>query len=325
MIKKKTYKILVVDDENYVIDIIDKILKSELENVEVFSANNVTEGLGVFNEIDIDLAFIDYGLPNGDGNQLVKKIKDEKNILPVIVMTGQKADIKLTSLKAGANVFIQKPFDSRELVVITKNLLSLGEASRNLESAENIIVALSRAIETRDTYTEGHSQRVADYSLYIYEGLGLKDDEDRDALHIGCLLHDIGKIGIPDDILKSTKHPLDKNDFEMIKTHPVKGFEICKDLHKLKSALSIIRHHHEKLDGSGYPDGLKENDIPLITQITAVADVYDALTSKRSYRHKNTSEEAFKIMEEDAKNNRINRYIFEILKREIKNWTFNTL
>lgn len=303
--------ILIVDDDEQIIKVIKKILRDD--GIDVIDVASVKEANKVLENIDIDLLVVDYFLTNGSGYDVIRKAKHENNSTPVIMVSGAGKNLKISSLEEGVNVYLEKPFNGRELRQIALNLLSLSEVQQNLENAQEVITALARAVEIRDEYTKGHSQRVSVYALTIYDTVGFDDPDERTDLTMGCLLHDIGKIGVPDDILKSDRR-LTPEEFETIMMHPAQGWDICKDLKRLQGALPIIRHHHEKLDGSGYPDGLDSNEIPELVQIVTVADMFDALTSDRAYRDRNTYEEAFEIMEKEANSGKINKYFFDILK-----------
>lgn len=321
VIRYKKSIVLIVDDSPDVLDSIKRIL--EMSNIDCITCRNFDEAKNVIDNISIHLAIIDYRLDGSrPGTDIVELIKREKPHVPVIMISGSHDEvIKIGSLESGANIFLTKPIDFNDLIKITKNALTLAGAYEDLENAENIILALTRAVELKDTYTEGHSHRVAQYSLDLFDKLGLDDWEDRNALYVGCLLHDIGKLGVPDKILNS-QTKLSPEERQEVEKHSLKGFEVCRDLTKLGNALKVIRSHHEKLDGSGYPDGLKDSDIPLIVRISTITDIFDALTSKRSYRLRNNQSDAFKIMQEEVDNGRLDEYLFKVFKRMIVESTY---
>jgi HD-GYP domain-containing protein (c-di-GMP phosphodiesterase class II) len=177
-------------------------------------------------------------------------------------------------------------------------LLARTTIERLQTSYTDVIVALVAAVEAKDVYTRGHTQRVSELSLRIGEELGLSPDRLR-MLGQSAMLHDIGKIGVPDAILNKPGK-LDDNEFAIVKLHPVRGYEMVRNVRSLRGSLSGIRHHHERLDGSGYPDGLSGDDISLEARIIAVADVYDALTSDRSYRGAWSHDQAMAELYRDA-------------------------
>jgi putative two-component system response regulator len=168
----------------------------------------------------------------------------------------------------------------------------------SLEEAETILFALAQAVEARDSYTGGHCKRLADYSVALGQALGLSEDE-LIALHRGGYLHDIGKVSVPDSIMFKPG-PLDAAEWVIMRAHTTGGEEICKPMKTLAPVLPIIRNHHERWDGTGYPDGLAGEEIPLLARILQTADVYDALTTARSYKKAHSQEEAFRIMEEES-------------------------
>lgn len=309
---KKEFFILLVEDDEDTLDYIEASLQND--NFNIIKTKNVEEALEAIKTVNIHLIVADYYLEYNTADVIINKIKEENYNTPIVILS-VTSDIKKGLLDKGVNFFLTKPFHSWELKAVVDNLLSLFSARKELESANTVIEALSTAVEVRDPYTQGHSKTVADLSLKIYDKLDFNFMDEANALYIGCLLHDIGKIGVPDDILKSQKNPLTDKDFALIKQHPERGWEICKDLKGTSDSLDIILYHHEKLDGSGYPFGLTEEQIPLLTQIATVADIFDALTSERSYRKKLSDEEAFEIMDRDAEAGKINKKYYDLLKQ----------
>ena len=308
--------ILVVDDDLDILETVSRLLS--LSGTDVITASTYDEADSILENITIHLAVIDFNLEGErTGIHLIEKMKENKPQIPIVMITGYADDIvKIGALEAGVNVFVEKPIDFNMFIKTIKNTLSLVSIYENLEDAENIIEALVRAVELKDTYTEGHSKRIANYSVELYDLLSIGDLEERNDLYVGCLLHDIGKLGIADNILKSERK-LTQEERDVIETHTLKGYEVCKDLTRLNSSLKIIRNHHEKLDGTGYPDKMSGEDIPIAVRIATISDIYDALTSKRSYRSENTSREAFKIMQQEVDENKIDDYIFYKFKRMI--------
>jgi|GEM_PF-5680730 len=319
MTRASFYKVLIVEDDLSINQLLQNSIIDAYENIRVYTANSLKEAYELFSEVDFDIIILDYMLTNGKSNDFIRHVKGKKRILPIIVITGWGSiEVKMELLEAGATIFVEKPFDMREILILISNLIQLNETYRGLEHAQNVIDALVKAIEQRDTYTEGHAERVAEYAVKIFDNAGLRGEQRQD-LYTGCLLHDIGKMGIPDYILKSDQ-PLkrDSSEFELIKAHPRAGFDICKDIHLLKPSLPVILQHHEKLDGSGYPQGLRSEDINILAQISAIADIYDALTSKRMYRDSNSPKDAIQIMEEEVENNKLNKFFFLIFKRIVE-------
>src|SRR6202012_3955915 len=201
-------------------------------------------------------------------------------------------------MRAGAEDFLRKPVNKQELLARTRSLLRLKEFTDELENAETVVFSLALSIEAKDPYTKGHCDRLSSYSEALGRRLGLPA-ELCVALRRAGVVHDVGKIGVPEHVLLK-KGPLTEEDWAIMKQHPVTGERICQPLRSFRHVLPIIRHHHEKLDGTGYPDGLKGEEIPITARILSVVDVFDALTSDRSYRAASTPEEAFRIMQEEV-------------------------
>jgi putative two-component system response regulator len=203
--------------------------------------------------------------------------------VPVVLVTGLDArEHRLRGIHVGADDFLTKPFDAEELHARLASLVRLKAHTDDLESAEAILKSLALTIDARDPYTDGHCERLSKLAVALGRSLGLSKDE-LSALDRGGYLHDIGKIGIPDAVLlKPTR--LTAAEFELIKQHTVIGDRLCGELRSLRLVRQIVRHHHEALDGSGYPDGLSGEQVPLLAQIVGIVDLYDAVTSSRPYR-----------------------------------------
>jgi putative two-component system response regulator len=240
-------------------------------------------------------------MPGASGNDICREMKADpkKRLIPVIMLTGySETPDKIESIEAGADDFINKPFNAMELVARVKSLLKTKELNDELDSAEGVIFSLARAIEAKDTYTQGHTERVSQFAVFVAHQLQLSA-EDQEALFKGGILHDIGKIAIPDAVLNKPGRLTDE-EFTLIRTHPDRGEKICQPLNSMQKALQVIRHHHEKLDGTGYPDKLYGNNIPLVARIMAIVDVYDALSTSRAYKPAFPQDKTFSILEEEA-------------------------
>jgi putative two-component system response regulator len=199
----------------------------------------------------------------------------------------------------GADDFLNKPVNKHELLARVHSLLRLKRFTDELDNAESVLFSLALSIEAKDPYTEGHCDRLSKYSVALAERLGLPE-ELRVALRRGGLVHDIGKLGVPEQILLKPG-PLTPEERKIMEQHTIAGERICAPLRSFRHVLPIIRHHHEKWDGSGYPDGLRGEQIPLIARILQVTDIYDALTTDRPYRKALSLEKAFAIMREEVK------------------------
>lgn len=308
----KKHLIVVVDDDKQILNIIEQLLTSNENDIIKVETLKKAEKLYFEENLDSSLLLLDYNFPEANSLEFAEKVRRAHQGLPIILFTGADPyGVKLESLESGVNFFIQKPFKGKEFKAIVDNLLALSDTYKSLEDANTVISALSRAIETRDTYTEGHTSRVAQYGLMLYDEIGFDDIHEKKAILVGCLLHDIGKIGVPDTILKSSNR-LTPEEYEIVKKHPETGYNICKDIKNLENSLMIIRNHHEKLDGTGYPDGLKGDEIPDIVQIVTIADIFDALTSRRAYRDEHGKEKAFEVLREEYKAGHTNKFFTEL-------------
>ncbi len=248
-----------------------------------------------------DLILMDVSMPRLTGFEACRRLKaDERtHLVPIVLVTGLVArEDRIQGIAAGCDDFLTKPIDSEQLVARTRNLLRTKSLVDELEQAENVLVSLANALDAKDTYTRGHSERVARYSEALGAAVGLGRLECRNLLRAG-LLHDIGKIGTNLEYLHKPG-PLTTEEYAEVKKHPVVGFEICRPLRTMAPLLDLIRGHHERLDGRGYPDALRGDAIPVSLRCLTIADVYDAITSDRSYRKALPRDRAFKMMSEEA-------------------------
>jgi putative two-component system response regulator len=248
-----------------------------------------------------DLILLDVIMPGKTGYELCRELKDdpETRLIPIVMITGLNAhEDRLKAIEAGADDFLTKPISPEELFARVKSLLKLKEFTDELETAESVLCTLGLSVEARDPYTEGHCERLAKNASDLGRYLNL-EEECVTALRRGGYLHDLGKICVPDEILKKGRN-LTPDEWEIMKKHPVTGESICRPLKSLRLVLPIIRHHHEHSDGSGYPDGLKAGDIPLLPRILQVVDIYDALRTERPYKPALSHEQAAVTMRDEA-------------------------
>jgi len=261
---------------------------------EVLEADNGRQALAIARETDPDLVTLDVLMPGLDGFATCAALKQHEatRLMPVVLVTGLNSSAdRVRGIEAGADDFLSKPVDPHELSARVRSLIRLKRYTKDLDSAEAVIVSLALTIEARDAATDGHCQRLAEYATRLGRALGLNED-DLSALRRGGYLHDIGKVGVPDSVLLKPG-PLTPAELAQMKSHTLIGDRLCGQLRSLRRVRPIVRHHHERLDGSGYPDGLKGDAIPLLAQIMGIVDVYDALMPPRPYKPAFTSAEAF--------------------------------
>jgi len=279
----KPPRILIVDDIPQNVDLVSSLMRAE--GYEVTSAADGLEALAQVAAAPPDLIFLDIMMPTLDGYAVCRQLKarPETRLVPIVLITalGDEAD-KLLGIEAGADDFLAKPFSHAELKARARSLLKLKTFTDELEHAETMLLTLGRTVEAKDPYTQGHCERLAAYSVALGRVLGLQGD-DLTALDRGGALHDLGKIGIPDAILLKPAG-LTKAEWAIMREHPVIGERICLPLRSLKGVLPIIRHHHERWDGGGYPDGLAGEATPLTARVLQVVDIFDALTTERPYK-----------------------------------------
>jgi putative two-component system response regulator len=294
----KKPRILIVDDNKVNVELLRTQLKHY--NYDLDTAYDGEEALEKLHANQPDLVLLDLMMPKISGFEICKRIKHNKHtqFIPVIVITAlQELDDKLKAIELGADDFLVKPINRLELVTRIKSLLHMKFLHDDLDTSESILFSLAQALEAKDFYTRGHSERVSDIAVGLADSLGLTEREQEN-LRRGGLLHDIGKIGIKESILLKPGK-LTEEEMAHIRSHPARGYDICSPLKTLGPCLPIIRSHHERMDGEGYPDGLKGDEIPLPARITAVADAYDAMTTDRPYRKGMTLETALKIFENE--------------------------
>ncbi len=248
-----------------------------------------------------DLVLVDLIQPRGHGFELCRKLKDQSatRLTPVVIVTAlpDRRD-RLRAIEAGCDDFLTKPSDAPELHARIQSLVRLKRYTDELESAEAVILGMGATIEARDPSTKGHCQRLAHYATLLGRRLGL-DDSDLGALERGGFLHDIGKIAVPDAVLLKDGR-LDPQESRVMRKHPIVGDSLCAGLRSLNRVRPIVRHHHERLDGTGYPDGLRNGEVPLLAQIIGVVDVFDALTTERPYRAARPVDEAFEVLTDES-------------------------
>jgi putative two-component system response regulator len=284
-------KVLIVDDEDANVVLLSLIM-SRLGYATATAADGEAALSAVIRERP-DVILLDVNMPRLDGFEVCRRLKGDPatRLIPVVLITGLLAvEDRVRGIEAGADDFLSKPFVQLELEARVRSLRRLKRYTDELDSAASLILSLGRTIEARDPGTQGHCERLATYATALGAHLGLSDDQQL-ALYRGGYLHDVGKVGIPDAILLKPGR-LDPSEYIVMQQHPVIGDSICREMRLLQDVTPIVRHHHERADGTGYPDGLAGDEIPLLAQVLAIVDVYDALTSDRPYRTAIASEQA---------------------------------
>ena len=297
--RKRSSRILVVDDNQDNSMLMRELLESR--GYDVSTAATAEEAEEKLRGPHPDLILLDVIMPGKSGYELCHELKNDPltRLIPVVMITGlSDREDRVRGIEVGADDFLNKPIFPEELFARVKSLIKLKEFTDELDNAEDVLCTLGLSVEARDPYTEGHCERLATYAAQLGAHMGL-DLESLVALKRGGYLHDLGKIRIPDDVLKKGANLTD-GEWEIMKQHPVYGESICKPLRSLRLVLPIIRHHHEHWDGSGYPDGLRGEQIPLLARVLQVVDVYDALRTERPYKPALTHEESARTMRAEA-------------------------
>lgn len=310
--------ILVADDDELNRTLFDELLTAA--GYTVLTTQDGASALQEFTRAQPDLVLLDVMMPHLNGFQVCDRIKNNPDtcLTPVILVTGLSAkEDRVCGIQAGADDFLTRPVDGSELLARVRSLLRLKAHTDELERAESVLFALARSIEGKDPYTQGHCERLSEYACWLGERLALPQDQ-LTALHRAGIVHDIGKVAVPDAILlKPAK--LTEEEWKVMREHPAVGERICAPLKSFRLVLPIIRHHHEKLDGSGYPDGLKGEEIPLTARILQIVDVYDALTTARPYKKALSSSEALETMEAEVTKGWWDPHIFAEFKLVVAN------
>jgi putative two-component system response regulator len=297
---RRKQSILVVDDNLPIAVLLKELLASR--GYQTVAVTNAAAAEAEIRREAPDLILLDVVMPGKSGYELCRELKaDSKTrLIPIVMITGLSArEDRVKGIEAGADDFLTKPISSEELYARVSSLLKLKEFTDELETADSVLCTLGLSVEARDPYTEGHCERLARNATDLGRFLGV-EEECLVALRRGGYLHDLGKIAVPDEILKKGSD-LTPAEWEIMKQHPVTGETICHPLKSLWLVLPIIRHHHEHSDGSGYPDGLREDEIPLLPRILQVVDIYDALRTARPYKPALGHEQAAVTMRAEAR------------------------
>jgi putative two-component system response regulator len=276
-------RVLCVDDNRMNRELVVATLADA--NMELLVAEDGRQAIELLERESVDVVLLDLVMPVQDGTSTLKEMREDSRweFLPVIVLTSHRnSAMRQEAIVSGADDFINYPLNRLELLTRIHSLLRIKEFHADLEQTQNVICALALALEAKDTYTRGHSQRVGDLSRTFALHVGLTPSQS-ERIRTAGLLHDIGKIAVPERLLNKAG-PLTRDEFMRVIDHPVIGEEMVRPLTTLTSVLQLIRHHHERYDGRGYPDGLRGDTIPFEVRLLSIVDAYDALTSHRSYR-----------------------------------------
>lgn len=317
-------RVLVVDDEPAVSSLLDRLLTKEGYAVQV--AADADSALAAIAFHNPDVILLDVVLPGGDGFTLCRRLKNDTatRLTPIVLVTGlTDRESRIKGREAGADDFLTKPVDPQELLARVGSLARLKRYTDDLDSAASIIMTLAVMIEARDGYLEGHCHRMANYATALGRALGL-GAADLQALHRGGFLNDVGMLVIPLAVLQR-QGPLSPEELALVRSHTVKGDELCRNLRSLQAVRPIVRHHHERLDGSGYPDGLRGDEVPLLAQIVGVVDVYDAVTTPRAYQQTVSPESALQLLRDQARRGWRQREIVEAFAGIIQSGQLGTL
>ena len=276
-------RVLIADDRESIRSLFHRLLTADGHDVVL--APDGASALAAVRRHRPDVILLDVAMPLIDGLDVCRRLKADPatRLTPVVLVSGQTELIdRINGIEAGADDYLSKPVHPHELRARVKSLSRVKQLIDALDSAEAAFVALAMTIEARDPYTKGHCERLSRTAVSLGQALGL-GDEDLHALRRGGYLHDIGKVGVPDSVLLKPG-PLTPEEFTVMRRHPEIGDNLCAPLQSLRTVRPIILGHHERIDGSGYPAGLRGDEISILAQVVGIVDVYDALTSQRPYR-----------------------------------------
>lgn len=292
-------KVLVVDD--HAASRMTTVALLAMEGYEVIEAESGIMAVELVTQKQPDLILLDVMMPGMDGFEVCERLKQDEQtrLIPVVFITAlNDRRSRIRGIEAGADDFLTKPFDRVELAARVKSLVQQKRLNEDLDHAEQVLFSIARAIESRDPNTGDHCERLVDLGKAFGEYLHLSRNQIRDLMW-GGYLHDIGKVGIADAVLLKRGN-LTPEEWEIMKKHVLIGEQICQPLRSMRGVIPIIRHHHERWDGCGYPDKLKADEIPYLAQVFQMIDIFDALTSERPYKKALTPEQALIVMQEET-------------------------
>ncbi len=309
--------ILIVDDLPANVELIENFFIDQ--PYKIIPAYSGEEALAQVDQNIVDLILLDVLMPGMDGFTVCERIKSNPltKLIPVIMITGlEDSESKIRGIQLGVDDFITKPFNIFELKARAASLIKLKHYTDQLENAESILFSLALTVEAKDQHTKGHCTRLANYGVLLGEEAGLEEHELH-AVRRGGILHDIGKLAIADSILLKPG-PLTAEEYDKIKEHPAAGEKICRPLQTMNDVLPIIRHHQERFDGSGYPDHLAGEEIPIGARVVAMVDAFDALTTDRPYRQALSQREAFWVLDSEQEQGKWDKNLLNDFKQVLK-------
>ncbi|MFI5116649.1 MAG: HD domain-containing phosphohydrolase [Terriglobales bacterium] len=294
--------ILIADDDQDYRELYSDLLRSE--GFQTFCAKDGAQALAVLHRERIDIALVDGMMPKTNGMTVCRELRNnpETRLVPILLLTSwEAAPGRAMGIEAGtdADAYLRKPVNNIELITRVRTLLEKKRFTDDLEDTEKMLLTFTELVEAKNPYSAGHGLRVSRTAVSLAARMGLSA-EDREWVHRGALLHDIGKVGVPDEILNKPG-PLNAEERIILNSHTYVGERICAPLASFRPLLQIIRSHHERLDGSGYPDGLQGSQISILTRVVSLADVYDGLTTDRPYHRGYSHRQAILQIRREAK------------------------
>ena len=307
----RRHSVLIVDDEDGIRRLLDRLLTAEGYDVQI--AHDGPSALARAAAASPDIVLLDVSMPGPlDGLDVCRRLRNDPRtrLTPVVIITAHTdRDQRLQSIEAGADDFMTKPLDCGQLLARLRYSTRLKHYTDDLDSAASILMTLASMIEARDGQGEGHCYRMANYAMRLGRALRLSEAEIQ-TLYRGGFLHDIGMLAIPDSVVRKIG-PLEPAEFALVMSHTTIGDELCSHLHSLDTVRPIVRHHHERLDGTGYPDGLRGDEVPLLAQIVAIVDAHEALTTDSPYQTARPASHAAEVLRYQVARGWRNREIVE--------------
>jgi cyclic di-GMP phosphodiesterase len=307
-------RILVVDDQEANRQVVRDVL--EPLGYQVSEASDGEDALDAIAREVPDLILCDVVMPRRDGYSVCQALKSDPKtrLVPIVMLTSlDQLPDKVRAVELGADDYLTKPFNILELTTRVRSLLSLKHFTDEFEHASRVLESIALVVESRDRYTGDHCRRLGRYGTQVGQAMGVPDADLR-SLYLAGIFHDLGKIAVSDVVLNKPGR-LTQDELTLMRSHPVVGADLCRTMRTMEKIVPLIRHHHERLDGSGYPDGLKGKDIPLVVRILSVVDVYDALATERPYRGALTHAKCMEIMRDEVRRGWWDPDVLETLDR----------